>query len=77
MSGRKRKPADQRAAEGNPGHRPIPVELDFAAAGDIGEPPTWLDMDAKKEYRRITAAIADLDMLRATDVGVPASYSVA
>jgi P27 family predicted phage terminase small subunit len=77
MPGRKRKPADQRASEGNPGHRPIPVELDFAAAGEIGKPPSWLDKDAKKEYRRITAALAALDMLRATDVGVMASYAVA
>jgi P27 family predicted phage terminase small subunit len=77
MAGRKRKPADQRELEGNPGHRPIPVELDFAAAGEIGKPPTWLDRYAKREYKRITAALADLDMLRATDVGVLASYSVA
>jgi phage terminase small subunit len=77
MPGRKRKPAAQRESEGNPGHRPIPVELDFAAAGDIGKPPTWLDKDAKKEYRRITAAaLADLDMLRSTDVSVLASYAV-
>lgn len=77
MPGRRRKPAPQREVEGNPGHRPIPVELDFSAAGEIGKPPTWLDKDAKKEYRRITAALADLDMLRSTDVGVLASYSVA
>lgn len=77
MSGRKRKPAVQREREGNPGHRPIPAELDFTTTGEIGKPPTWLDKDAKKEYRRITAALANLDMLRATDVGVLASYSVA
>jgi P27 family predicted phage terminase small subunit len=75
--GRRRKRAAQREAEGNPGHRLIPVELDFAAAGEIGKPPTWLDKDAKREFKRITAALADLDMLRATDVGVLASYSVA
>lgn len=77
MAGRKRKSASQREAEGNPGHRSIPAEIDFAAAGDIGKPPAWLDKDAKREYKRITAALADLDMLRATDVGVLASYSVA
>src|SRR5580658_5044304 len=77
MPGRKRIPAAQREAEGNPGHRPIPVELDFAAAGEIAKPPSWLDTYAKKEYRRITAARADLDMLRATDVGVMASSAVA
>ena len=77
MAGRRRKPIGQREAEGNPGHRSIPVEMDFAAAGDIGKPPSWLDKDAKREYKRITAALADLDMLRATDVGVLASYAVA
>ena len=77
MSGRKRKPAAQRELEGNPGHRPIPPELDFSAAGDVGKPPTWLDKDAKREYKRIVAALADLDMLRATDVGVLSSYAVA
>jgi|GEM_PF-2791768 len=77
MAGRIRKPASTRELEGNPGHRPIPAELNFDAAGEIGKPPSWLDKEAKREYRRITAALADLDMLRATDVGVMASYAVA
>jgi P27 family predicted phage terminase small subunit len=77
MPGRKRKLSTQRELEGNPGHRPIPAELDFSAAGDIGKPPTWLDKDAKREYKRIVTALADLDMLRATDVGVLSSYAVA
>jgi P27 family predicted phage terminase small subunit len=77
MPGRKRKTAAQRELEGNPGHRPIPTELDFSSAGDIGKPPTWLDKDAKREWKRIVAALADLDMFRATDVGVLSSYSVA
>jgi P27 family predicted phage terminase small subunit len=74
MPGRKIKPAARRELEGNPRHRPIPAELDFSAAGDIGKPPTWLDKDAKREYKRIVTALADLDMLRATDVGVLSSY---
>jgi hypothetical protein len=57
MPGRNRKPADQRAADGNPGHRPIPAELDFTAAGEIGRPASWLDKDAKKEYRRISTSL--------------------
>jgi P27 family predicted phage terminase small subunit len=77
MAGRKRKPAGQRESEGNPGHRAIPLEMDFAAAGDIGKPPSWLDAAAKREYKRITSALADLDMLRATDVSVLSSYAVA
>lgn len=77
MGGRRRKPAEQREAEGNPGHRPIPTPLDFSATGEIGRPPTWLDRDAKREFKRIVSALADLDMLRSTDVGVLASYAVA
>lgn len=51
--------------------------MDFAAAGEIPKPPSWLDKDAKREYRRIVDALADLDLLKATDVGVVASYSQA
>jgi hypothetical protein len=42
MPGRKRKPAAQREFEGNSGHRAIPTEMDFGAAGEIGKPPSWL-----------------------------------
>jgi phage terminase small subunit len=31
----------------------------------------------RKEYRRITTALADLDVLRSTDVGFLASYAIA
>jgi P27 family predicted phage terminase small subunit len=72
--GRKRKPAAQRIAEGNPGHRPIPDEPDFP-----GQPkmPDFLDKGARKEWRRIIAALADLDLLKATDTAVLAMYCVA
>jgi hypothetical protein len=60
MPGRKRKPASKRDGEGNAGHRPIPAELDFSAAGDIGK-PRWLDKDAKREYKLIVTALVDLD----------------
>lgn len=72
--GRKRKPAAQRIAGGNAGHRPIPDEPDFP-----GQPkmPEWLDKEARKEWRRIILALADLDLLRATDTAVLAMYCVA
>jgi hypothetical protein len=47
MPGRKRKLAARRESEGDPGYRPIPAELNFAATGDIGKPPIWLDKDAR------------------------------
>jgi phage terminase small subunit len=77
MPGRKRTPVSVRELQGNLGHRPIPTELDFTSAGDIGKPPIWLDKDAKREWKRIVTALSDLDMLRATDVSVLASYVVA
>jgi P27 family predicted phage terminase small subunit len=77
LAGRKPKPAAQREAEGNPGHRAIPTPIDFGGAGEIPKPPTWLDPNAKKEYKRIVEALADLDLLKATDVAVLASYATA
>lgn len=75
--GRHPKSAKQREAEGNPGHRPIPTPVDFTAAGSIPNPPSWLDAGAKKEYKRIVAALADLDLLKSTDVAVLSSYALA
>lgn len=77
MPGRRPKPSAMKQLEGNPGHKPIQSEVDFSAAGEIPKPPAWLDKDAKKEYRRIVDALADLDLLKATDVSVLASYSQA
>jgi P27 family predicted phage terminase small subunit len=75
--GRKRKPASVHIANGNPGGRPIQTEADYSAAGDIGKAPSWIDAGAKAEYKRIVAALEDLDLLRATDLGVVVSYAVA
>jgi P27 family predicted phage terminase small subunit len=75
--GRLPKSAKQREAEGNPGHRPIPTPVDFTSAGNIPNPPTWLDAPAKKEYKRIVTALADLDLLKSTDVAVLSSYAMA
>ena len=74
MPGRKRKPAAVKVAEGNPGHRPIPEEIQFSG---VPECPKFLDRRAKAEWKRILAATADLDLFRAVDVGVLASYCVA
>jgi P27 family predicted phage terminase small subunit len=76
MVGRKRKPSSQREAEGNPGHRPIQPEADFSSAGAIGNPPAWLDEEAKREFSRVVKAVEDMDLLHSTDVGVMASYAV-
>ena len=36
--------------------------------------PSFLDEEAKKEWRHIVAALADLDVLKPTDSSVRASY---
>jgi P27 family predicted phage terminase small subunit len=74
---RKRTSAAAKVAAGNPGHREIPVEVDFSSAGGIGKPPSWLDVGAKREFIRIASALKDLDLLHATDVSVLSSYAVA
>lgn len=76
-AGRKRLPSAVHEAHGNPGHRKHAPEMDFSAAGEIGKPPSWLDAGAKAEYKRIVAALSDLELLRSTDVGVVASYAIA
>jgi P27 family predicted phage terminase small subunit len=68
-----RKPASVRIAEGHAGHRPIPTEIDYPTGIKC---PTFLDPEARKEWRRIASALADLDVLKQTDVSVLASYCV-
>jgi P27 family predicted phage terminase small subunit len=68
-----RKPAAVRIAEGNAGHRTIPTEIDYPTGIKC---PTFLDAEARKEWRRIVAALAELDVLKQTDSSILASYCV-
>jgi P27 family predicted phage terminase small subunit len=77
MAGRKQTSAAAKVAAGNPGHRPIPLEIDFTTAGSIGAPPDWLDEEAKKEFNRIVVALQHVDLLHSTDSSILASYAVA
>jgi P27 family predicted phage terminase small subunit len=77
MAGRRQSTAAQKIAAGNPGKREIKPDADFSSAGEIGKPPAWLDAGAKKEFNRIVAALADMDLLHGTDVAILSSYSVA
>jgi P27 family predicted phage terminase small subunit len=72
MQGRKRKSSAVRLAEGNPGHRPIPAEVAFPQ-GPM-RCPTWLTKEARKEWKRITDALADMDLFRLPDRAVLSSY---
>lgn len=67
MRGRRPKPVEQRIAEGNPGHRPLPEPLLVAGrltANELAAPPDDLPADAKRLWlgdvqRIIDAGIAD------------------
>ncbi len=50
--GRKKKPGSVRAAEGNPGKRTIPKDRP-RPKGALPTCPTWLDREAKAEWRRV------------------------
>lgn len=69
-----RKPASHHLATGNPSHRPIASEILYPSG--IKMPAGFLDKAAKAEWRRITTALADLDVLKATDASVLAAYCV-
>lgn len=66
-----RKPAAVREAEGNPGHRPIPSEIQYPS-GIIC--PLFLDPLAKIEWNRIITLLDGVDVLKQTDMSVLASY---
>ncbi len=62
-----------RTAEGNPGHRPIPTEVDYPTGIKC---PSFLDKEAKREWKRIVTALSGLDILKQTDASILASYCV-
>lgn len=81
MAGRKRIPSAIREGEtvgdsnySAVAHRRIAPQPNFPTGIRM---PSFLDKEAKKEWRRITSALADLDLLRATDTAVLASYCAA
>lgn len=81
MPGRKRTPSAIRQGEtvgdsnySTVAHRRISPEPNFPTGIRC---PTFLDKLAKREWRRIVTALSDLDLLRATDTAVLASYCAA
>jgi P27 family predicted phage terminase small subunit len=72
MFGRKPKPTALKMLEGNPGKRKLNRnEPKFSGAPTC---PTWLNKSAKKEWKRVTAELRALDMLRALDTAALAAY---
>ncbi len=52
------KPAARKRAEGNPGKRAIPENRPRPDAGEMPTAPTWLDKEARAEWKRVTAVIS-------------------
>jgi len=73
QKGRKPKPTALKILEGNPGKRqlntnePTPVKK-------APKCPSWLDNDAKKEWRRLTKQLEDLGLLTTIDMAAFAGY---
>jgi P27 family predicted phage terminase small subunit len=70
--GRKPKPTALKRLQGNPGRRALnDREPQFPGTPKC---PSWLDKDAKVEWRRVTAELAALNMLAAVDQCALAGY---
>jgi P27 family predicted phage terminase small subunit len=72
MPGRKPKPTALKALAGNPGKRPLnKSEPHFTGTPSC---PSWLNKEAKKEWKRVVAELSALDMLRGVDTAALAAY---
>lgn len=71
MKGRKPKPPAVRRRDGNPGKRPIPVELrvgDMIEPGRVPPPPEHLPEAAAEVWREILPEIAEVGLARTIDL---------
>jgi P27 family predicted phage terminase small subunit len=70
--GRKSKPAALKKLQGNPGRRALNNnEPQFSGTPKC---PSWLDRDAKTEWKRVTRELEALNMLTACDQAALAGY---
>ncbi len=75
MPGRKPKPTSMKILQGNPGKRPLNnSEPQFSG---LPKCPSWLAKDAKREWKRVTAELAHVGLLKSTDQAALAAYCVA
>lgn len=72
-AGRRRKPTALRVIEGNAGHRPL-NEREPQPRRDEPPCPTWLDKEAKAEWRRQAPELYAIGVLTAVDGSVLAAY---
>lgn len=73
MRGRKPKPTALKILDGNPGRRPL---REREPEPRIGRPscPHWLDLEAKREWRRISRELHAMGLLTQADRAALAAY---
>ena len=73
QKGRKPKPTALKILEGNPGKRQL-NNSEPTPAKKAPKCPSWLDTEAKKEWRRLTKQLEDLGLLTTVDMAAFAGY---
>ena len=71
--GRKPKPTAMKILEGNPGKRPLNDKEPIPPKGTI-RCPTWLEPEAKKEWRRLSSSLEAMGVLTTADIAAFAGY---
>ena len=67
--GRKPKPTALKLLEGNPGKRPINEHEPIPPKGTV-KCPTWLEPEAKKEWKRLAPSLEAMGVLTQADLTV-------
>ena len=71
--GRKPKPTALKLLEGNPGKRPINEHEPVPPKGTV-KCPTWLESEAKKEWKRLAPSLEAMGVLTQADLTAFAGY---
>ena len=71
--GRKPKPTALKLLEGNPGKRPINENEPIPPKGTV-KCPTWLEPEAKKEWKRLAPSLEAMGVLTQADLTAFAGY---
>ncbi len=76
MRGRKPQPTALKLLRGNPGKRKLSTDEPTPAVTPSPRAPSWLDREAKKEWRRLAPVLGNLGVLTETDADALAAYCV-
>lgn len=73
IRGRKPKPTAMKVLEGNPGKRPLNEHEPTPPKGTL-RCPTWLEAEAKKEWRRLAPSLEAMGVLTSVDITAFSGY---